>query len=180
MARIEVLQLEVLSLRLHQTDKLKVNCPYDWTYTTLYGGAASKNGEPLEFKVTSAGIDYENLRRTDEPILFYDEIILFEDELADNGIAQLSAKVRVMSSCVFVLLRFFLRVESQLLRVYDTRIYHCFDSNRLIRETTRKESTDYASVKQKSRDDCDRLMNMNWVAEQLEATESLLEDIFVS
>lgn len=42
------------------------------------------------------GIPLHLLARQDIPILFYDEIPLFEDELGDNGIAELV--VRVVSS----------------------------------------------------------------------------------
>ena len=40
-----------------------------------------------------------------EPILFYDEVILYEDELADSGVSLLTVKVRVLQlvgffSCV--------------------------------------------------------------------------------
>ena len=28
-----------------------------------------------------------------EPILFFDEVVLYEDELADNGVARLSLKI---------------------------------------------------------------------------------------
>ncbi|RVW18238.1 TIP41-like protein [Vitis vinifera] len=34
-----------------------------------------------------------------EPILFYDEVILYEDELADSGVSLLTVKVRVMPTC---------------------------------------------------------------------------------
>ena len=39
------------------------------------------------------------------------ELVLFDDELHDNGAAKLSVKVRVMPGCWFVLLRFWLRVD---------------------------------------------------------------------
>ena len=39
-----------------------------------------------------AEIDYTLLKGR-EPIQFFDEIVLFEDELADNGMAILTAKV---------------------------------------------------------------------------------------
>ena len=38
------------------------------------------------------GIDYNQLK-VQEKILFYEDIILFEDELADNGIAELRIKM---------------------------------------------------------------------------------------
>ena len=70
----------------------------------------------------STGIDWELLRRRD-PILFTDEVLLYEDELADSGIAMLSARVRVMPACWFVLLRFWMRVDGALLRLRDTRVF---------------------------------------------------------
>ena len=45
---------------------------------------------------TEMRIDYEKLK-AQEKIAFYDEVILFEDELADNGVAILS--VKIVSSC---------------------------------------------------------------------------------
>lgn len=39
-----------------------------------------------------SGIDYERLKMR-EKILFFDEVILYEDELDDNGCAVLSAKI---------------------------------------------------------------------------------------
>jgi len=46
---------------------------------------------------TDLAINYEVLKRPD-PILFYDELILFEDELADNGAAQLTC--RIVRRCI--------------------------------------------------------------------------------
>lgn len=62
-----------------------------------------------------------------EPILFYDDIVLYEDELADNGSSIVNVKVRVMPSGFLVLQRFFLRVDDVLFRVFDTRLYCQFD-----------------------------------------------------
>lgn len=39
------------------------------------------------------GIPLAKLARQDEPILFYDDVTLFEDELHDNGVANLSVKI---------------------------------------------------------------------------------------
>ncbi len=62
-----------------------------------------------------------------EPILFYDDIVLFEDELADNGSSIVNVKVRVMPSGFLVLQRFFLRVDDVVFRVFDTRLYCQFE-----------------------------------------------------
>lgn len=41
---------------------------------------------------TDSGIDYEKLKQP-ERIHFFDDLVLFEDELADNGIAELRVKI---------------------------------------------------------------------------------------
>lgn len=46
-----------------------------------------------------------------DPILWYDEVVLFEDELHDHGISLLTAKIRVMPTCFLILLRHWLRVD---------------------------------------------------------------------
>jgi type 2A phosphatase activator TIP41 len=43
-------------------------------------------------------------------------------------------RYRVMADCFFVLLRYFLRVDEVLVRLYDTRVFGSFDSNYLLRE----------------------------------------------
>ncbi len=78
------------STALHQ-DIAEIHKPFDWTYSTTYSGSLLP---PHAWQISSGHleIDIPMLKRPD-PILFYDEIVLYEDELADNGIAQLSVKV---------------------------------------------------------------------------------------
>ena len=47
---------------------------------------------------------------------------------------------RAMPSGFFVLQRFFLRVDSTLIRVYDTRLYHDVTKSYLLREYSERES----------------------------------------
>lgn len=47
---------------------------------------------------------------------------------------------RVMPTSFFILLRYFLRIDNVMLRVNDTRIYHEFGDNYLLREFTSKEA----------------------------------------
>ena len=49
-----------------------------------------------------AGIPLHKLARQDIPILFYDDVTLYEDELHDNGIANLSVKI---VGCILILRR---------------------------------------------------------------------------
>lgn len=75
--------------------------PYDWTYTTTYAGHHQETEtESLPF-VSWKDADPENsahaiplaeLTRQD-PILFYAEIPLYEDELHDNGSSNLIVRI---------------------------------------------------------------------------------------
>ncbi|KNZ59528.1 hypothetical protein VP01_170g3 [Puccinia sorghi] len=103
----------------------KVVNPFDWTYTTTYWGtnhsSEIKFSSPPDPKA-HGGIPLAVLSRPD-PILFFDEVTLFEDELHDNGMASLQVKVRVMPTCIFALSRFFLRVDGVIFRLFDVRFY---------------------------------------------------------
>lgn len=81
----------------------------------------------------------EKLKRQ-EPILFYDEFTLYEDELADNGSSNLTLKVRCMPSGFFVLLRFFMRVDGVLIRCFDTRYHFEVGNTYVLREYLERES----------------------------------------
>ncbi|KAG0304000.1 hypothetical protein BGZ98_006046 [Dissophora globulifera] len=159
----------------HITDVIK---PYDWTYTTKYNGTNSSPQPQMQFHPESgAAIDIEQLKRPD-PILFYDENILFEDELADNGTAVLTTKVRVMPSCFLILLRFFLRVDDVLFRIHDTRIYHRFETNTVVRECSTRESSyrdTRARIPRSKGDDLSLLLDSNWVSSQLPEQVSQVE-----
>lgn len=95
----------------------------------------------LSFTVeeTSERIDINRLKVREE-ILFYDDLTLYEDELADHGHAQYSVKVRVMPSSFFILARFYLRIDGALVRINDTRVYHELNRRYLLREYTNRES----------------------------------------
>ena len=72
--------------------------PYDWTYTTTYGGslddAGSNNAQwtPAELSNAHHSIPIAELSRPD-PILYYAEIPLFDDELHDNGASHLLVRI---------------------------------------------------------------------------------------
>ncbi|CAN8075869.1 unnamed protein product [Agarophyton chilense] len=128
----------------------------DWTFSTKYKGTMKPSFPITSVQTTSAitedqvqalaaskslvPIDYNALRNTQLPILYSSHIILFEDELDDNGTASYKVRIRVMPTFFFALARFFLRVDGVLLRVYDTRYYHQFGSGVLVRETLMKEA----------------------------------------
>lgn len=113
----------------------KVIHPYDWTFTTDYSGSLSGD---WKIEHTEDKIDYEKLK-VKERILFFDEVVLYEDELDDNGCTKLSCKLRVMPSGFFILLRFYLRVDKTLLRIHDTRLYFEVENNYILREYSERE-----------------------------------------
>lgn len=117
--------------------------PFDWSYTTDYKGTLSSNSQSLQS--TTKTIPLELLKRPD-PILFFDEIMLYEDELADNGIAMLSCKIRVMPQRLLLLSRFFMRLDDVLFRIRDTRVYVDFGAQEVIREYVAREE-EFEAVK---------------------------------
>ncbi|ODV78686.1 TIP41-domain-containing protein [Suhomyces tanzawaensis NRRL Y-17324] len=116
------------------TENLDTMKPYDWTYSTNYKGV-TKN---MTLKPTKEQIPIKKLLNPD-PILFFDESILFEDELGDNGISMLSTKIRVMPTCLLLLCRFFLRIDDVIFRIRDTRVYIDLESNLVLREYKEQE-----------------------------------------
>lgn len=118
--------------------------PFDWSYSTDYKGTLRPNARP--FEETAKSIPVELLKRPD-PILFFDEVVLYEDELADNGIAMLSCKIRVMPGRLLLLSRFFMRLDNVLIRLRDTRVYVDFETREVIREYQSKEC-EYEKVRE--------------------------------
>lgn len=130
------------------------NAEFDWTFSSDYQGTFRLiNGQgytdidecqnPLQSLLTTncpERINMDKLKQRN-PIEFFDEIVLFEDELADHGVSNCSVKIRVMSDCFFILLRYFLRVDNVFVRFYDTRYYHEFNQPYIIREFTNRETT---------------------------------------
>uniref|UniRef100_A0A0E0GU41 TIP41-like protein n=1 Tax=Oryza nivara TaxID=4536 RepID=A0A0E0GU41_ORYNI len=136
---------------------------YDYTFTTPYNGsdALVQNPDSIQTSLdeprnlcwedSEDRIDLVALSAK-EPILFYDEVILYEDELADNGISFLTVRVRVMPTGWFLLLRLWLRVDGVLMRLRDTRVYCSFGSDEakpiVLRECCWREAT-FASLSAK-------------------------------
>lgn len=131
-----------LEARSKHADINKIAKPYDWTFTPTNYKGSILNENPnstLIASPTEEKIDYERLK-VQETIVFFDEIILYEDELDDNGISKLSLKIRAMPSGVFILQRFFLRVDDTLIRCIDTRVYHDWSKDYILREYSERES----------------------------------------
>lgn len=67
-------------------------------------------------------------------------MFLFETDLDDSGYCMQQVRYRVMDSAFFVLVRYYLRVDGVKVRIYDTRIYHEFGTNEILREFKHQES----------------------------------------
>ncbi|KAG4027946.1 hypothetical protein MFRU_025g00130 [Monilinia fructicola] len=110
--------------------------PFDWSYTTDYKGTVT-NGKSFALD-NSDPIPIALLKRQD-PILFFEEVVLYESELDDNGISVFSCKLRVMPDRMLLLCRLFMRLDNVLVRIRDTRIYVDFNTSKVIRDYTEKE-----------------------------------------
>lgn len=106
-ARLEFNPIDALKLVRNEKLDLKVACsdewresrqpadtqekvkPFDWTFTTEYRGTVN---EKFAVETTDQKIDMAKLMKR-EPIYFYHDLTLFEDELHDHGISVLSVKV---------------------------------------------------------------------------------------
>eukprot|EP00762_Andalucia_godoyi_P002250 ANDGO_07555.mRNA.1 TIP41-like protein len=134
---------------------LKKFSPIDWTFTPVrYSGEFICNGVEDDPSIVAPGdeqyaklgfrpappegFDVSLLTRPD-PILFYHEVVLFESDLEDCGIAYLKARMRVMPSCFLILLRYFLRVDGLLLRCHDTRFFGRLEDHFVYREVQLRE-----------------------------------------
>ncbi|CAG9538150.1 unnamed protein product [Cercopithifilaria johnstoni] len=123
-----------------QRSRSNVNClrrsnrPFDWTYTSNYRGTV----KGYTVLPTEETISIEKLKRRD-PIGFYSQLTLYEDELADHGSSEMSIRLRAMPTCLFLLCRFYLRVDGVLVRICDTRLYKDLESDAFLRQWTRRE-----------------------------------------
>jgi len=89
----------------------------------------SAKGSWKVFSESQSGIDIGLLRQTNVPILFYDEYIMYQDDLEDCGETIFEVKLRVMPTCWFVLSKLYVRVDGSLVRSKETRLFHKFSSS---------------------------------------------------
>lgn len=118
--------------------------PFDWSYSTDYKG--TEQSPSIHLEPSDTPIPLELLKRPD-PIIFFDEIMLYEDEMADNGITALTCKLRVMPARLLLLCRFFMRLDGVMVRIRDTRVFVEFGTGEVIREYTAREDK-YEAVRQ--------------------------------
>lgn len=145
-------------------DLTRVHRPFDWTYSTTFRGNGNFSDAP-----ESERIPFDKLKQP-LPILFFDEVPLYEDELGDNGLVTYSAKIRVMPGDLLLLVRLFLKVDDVIFRIRDTRVYVDLENGKVIREYTEREAS-FAFVKAKVpvtvTDYTQLLRDPNWICSAL-------------
>jgi len=110
-----------------------------WTYQTDYEGTLSYAGSSdrtVPAVESEDGVNYEMLKDTSLPILCSDSAVLYEDELHDCGVSRCLVRFRVMPTCFFILLRHWLRVDNVVSRLRDTRFFHEFGTEWVVREVS--------------------------------------------
>ena len=113
---------------------------------------SEKNSEKSEKKritriITDEQIPFHKLSQ-DNPVIQFWDIPLYDDELNDNGLSAGSFRIRTMKDSFFGLLRSYLRVDNVMVRIIDSRIYHEFGTDTILRDFSVKEST-YDTLKSK-------------------------------
>lgn len=119
--------------------KLSDEYKYDWTFSSPYIHTVTTTGVAAEAitasatatttgsapsawtRLSASGIKFPLLMDQSAPILYFNDVRLYEDDLHDVGDTLASCKVRVMPSCLYVLYRNFVRVDGVMLRARDTR-----------------------------------------------------------
>ncbi|KAJ2899013.1 type 2A phosphatase activator TIP41 [Zalerion maritima] len=174
-----------------EADVKRVVRPFDWSYSASYRGtetpaAAEKRPEgaanKLEDSPEGVEIPLGLLRRRD-PILFFEEVVLYESELDDNGVSMYSVKLRVHEKRMLLLARLFMRLDGVVIRVRDTRVYVDFEKDEVIREWCAREDK-VENLKRNLRmsgllpDDVNAaLRDANQVVELLPMVEKQIEDL---
>ena len=126
----------------------------DWTFRGKYMGdwrrIPSKGSTKKEYSnvdsnflvpIKVTGIKYEDLRKTDGNIILQDTVELFEDDLHDCGMVCMTLRYRVMSNCLFIRLRYYLRIENVVVILRDVRWYYQFSESRIFVDVTEKRAS---------------------------------------
>ncbi|KAG9626009.1 TIP41-domain-containing protein, partial [Aureobasidium melanogenum] len=171
--------------RQHHHEGIKeVVKPFDWSYSTDFKGRTHSPDAAVVWQPTDQSKDpiRTDLLSRPDPILFYDDVIFYEDELADNGIAISSCKIRVMAERLLLLCRFFLRLDGVIVRVRDTRIYIELASKTVIRQyTAKEESYDVVQSKlQMHRENIPEVLrDANRIAPLLRTVEDTMDKVII-
>ncbi|KAG7387311.1 hypothetical protein PHYPSEUDO_014490 [Phytophthora pseudosyringae] len=108
---------------------------------TSYTGTVTQGGRSLDIARTSETLPLDKLQQ-EVAILFYDRVLLFEDDIRDLGEIYVEVRVRVMEFGFLLLCRYYCRIDDkQTLKLQDTRYYHEFGDDFVWRDHELREST---------------------------------------
>ncbi|CAG9331453.1 unnamed protein product [Blepharisma stoltei] len=118
----------------------------DWTFSTPYKGSLrpvyprKDLPENVIFQISNDNLPLHRLGQ-DNPILWSSELKFYEDSLEEIGVSTFYMRVRAMQDCFYALLRCYVRINHSLVRILDTRIFHEFESNKILREFQFREGS---------------------------------------
>ncbi len=61
--------------------------------------------------------------------------------MEDSGFSQATMKFRVMKDCFYTFIRSYIRIDNVMIRSMETRVFHDFKTNFMLRQFTQKEAT---------------------------------------
>merc|ERR1712228_585820 len=160
-----------------RSDVERLKYGYDWTYTSDYIGDYQSMSR-IEQNVTDR-FDMQLLRDQSAPILWSCHCILYEDELSDNGMSQLLVRCRVMPKCFLILLRFWLRVDNVIVRIRDTRLYHEFGHNHVLKHYEEREAKWEDLQRQYPMTQLMQFTDPNVFANKIDVKNSVYDKIFL-
>ncbi|KAG5478772.1 hypothetical protein LSCM1_06176 [Leishmania martiniquensis] len=160
----------------------------DWAWRNDFFGLVPEQARLVARPADVAdapGINWDILKDTSLPILFYGDFDLMEDDLHDCGMVASSVKYRVMSSAFFLLFRHFVRIDNHQIWMREVRVFHEFGKTRLpsgvphivfleqLRSFSIAEPEDGVDWKSMSSDavsaKADVLLTREWMLEKAEA-----------
>lgn len=113
---------------------------YDWTFSSPYAGTiiclghdnnckeSTINNRNMWHPLRRSHIPFHMLQDNTVPILLYDDVHLYEDDLHDNGDVSLTVKIRVMPTCWYILQRLFVRVDRVCVKCREVRYFCAFNN----------------------------------------------------
>lgn len=161
---------------------------YDWTFSSPFCGNTA--GISSWIRLDKSEMPKELLLDRSVPILYFDQIVMMEDDLHDYGLMQYTAKMRVMPSCVYVLSKLYVRIDNDLLRVRDCRLLVHFATKQIYRDIEWRECawnkleklglpSDVRSWKTEGADDPMRLQMIEQLQGKLPLVAELPDDIML-
>ena len=123
---------------------------HDWSKMSkdFLERAKEEKGEyPVSIQQTEEKIPFDRLGKENK-IIFFTALNLYEDDLEDSGFSQASMKFRVMKDCFYAFIRSYVRIDNVMVRSIETRIFHDFTTDHILRQFSLKEAS-YDDLKAK-------------------------------